>query len=292
MSDTDTTTAIELRRLKLDEDRLALDRMRIENERRGPRTAEEAAFDVAIRQATTLADSPVLFYDESRVKKIADDEGAMHEDPAVRARAWSIARTSYRNERIAFAVQLLAFAQAMGVPLALLAGQAHIVKGRTGFATSFLIGLVNARAGLRESIDWTVEGQGSSLKVTCHAVDADGKRRAVTITMEQAQRWGWVKTDPWKADPALMLSYRSAAQLIRLYFSAAVFGLPLVTTEELRSGSFIEGESEPAPPPAAGIPASRQLPAIDDEPPAPPLPEAEPERVGPTQARSLFPDAK
>ena len=42
--------------------------------------------------------------------------------------------------------------------------------------------------------------------------------------------------------------------------------------------------------PTAHIPASRQLPA-GDEPPAPPLPEAEPERVGPTQARPLFSDA-
>ena len=240
MSEQIDTTALELRRLTLEE-------RRIENERRATRTPEEAAFDVAIRQATTLADSPVLFYDEARVKDVFSGD-----------------RAAYRNERIAFATQLLAFAAAMQVPVALLAGQAHIVKGRVGFATSFLIGLVNARAQLKSPLDWTVEGSGPSLAVTCSATDALGVVREVTITMEQARAWGWGSTGPWKADPALMLRYRTAAQLIRLYFSAAVFGLPLVTTEELRD--VIDGDSEPA---RAARPAPPQLPepAPDLEPP-------------------------
>lgn len=222
MSEQTDTTALELRRLTLEE-------KRIENERRATRTPEEAAFDVAIRQATTLADSPVLFYDEMRVKEVFSGD-----------------RNAYRNERIAFATQLLAFAAAMQVPVALLAGQAHIVKGRVGFATSFLIGLVNARAALKAGIDWTVTGSGPSLSVTAYATDAGGVVREVTITMEQARAWGWGNTTPWKADPALMLRYRTAAQLIRLYFSAAVFGLPLVTAEELReTRDFIDGTSEP-----------------------------------------------
>ena len=226
MSETQTYE-LELRRISLEE-------RRVENERRATRTEDEAALDVAVRQATTLADSPVLFYDETRVKKIADEEGASSDEPETRRKAWIVARQAYRNERIAFAVQLLAFAQAMSVPLALLAGQAHIVKGRTGFATSFLIGLVNSRAKLQTPIDWTVSGEGAALAVTCSATDSHGIVRDVTITMEQARAWGWAKTDPWRADPALMLRYRSAAQLIRLYFSASVFGLPLVSVEELR----------------------------------------------------------
>lgn len=263
-----TLPDIQTRELALRERQLAIEERRVENERRAQRTPEEAALDVAIRQATTLADSPVLFYDEERVKKIALEEGGNSDDPKLAAKAWGIARTTYRNERIAFAVQLLAFAAAMNVPLALLAGQAHIVKGRVGFSTSFLIGLVNARAGLTRAIDWTITGEGTAaLSVTCSAAGPGGEVREVTITLAQASRWGWGSTAPWKADPALMLRYRTAAQLIRLYFSAAVFGLPLLSVEELRDlprdGSIIEGESAPV----------RQIPApprLDITPASPP----------------------
>lgn len=240
MSEQTDTTALELRRLTLEE-------KRIENERRATRTPEEAALDVAIREATTLADSPVLFYDEERVRKMAQDEGANSDDPTARQRAWTIARTAYRNERIAFAVQLLAFARAMQVPAAILARDAYVVKGRVAFSTSFLIARVNSSPAVRSPIDWTITGSGPSLSVTAYATDAGGVVREVTITMEQARAWGWGNTAPWKADPALMLRYRTAAQLIRLYFSASIFGLGSgPTAEELRDmRDVIDGTSEP-----------------------------------------------
>ena len=234
MSETQTYE-LELRRISLEE-------RRVENERRLSRTPDEAAFDVDIRKASTLADSPVLFYDEERMKKVFGG-------PDVPEAA---ARAAYRNERIAFATQLLAFAAAMDVAVALLAGQAHIVKGRVGFSTTFLIALVNSRAQLKTPLDWTVTGQNGSLSVTCSATDSHGIVREVTITMEQARAWGWGGTQPWKADPALMLRYRTAAQLIRLYFSASVFGLPLVSVEELhdiREERVTVTQERPAGPP-------------------------------------------
>lgn len=223
MSEQTDTTALELRRLSLEE-------KRIENERRSMRTPEEAAFDVAIRQATTLADSPVLFYDEARLRDVFNND-----------------RNAYRNERIAFATQLLAFAAAMQVPLPILARDAYVVKGRVAFSTSFLIARVNSSPAIRSPIDWTITGSGPSLSVTAYATDAGGVVREVTITMEQARAWGWGNTAPWKADPALMLRYRTAAQLIRLYFSASIFGLGSgPTAEELRDmRDVIDGTSEP-----------------------------------------------
>lgn len=256
-SDTQST-ALELRRLALDEGRLALERQRLDNERRDTRTPAEVDFDLAIRMATTLADSPVLYYDEGRPQKLGSPDKPDY--------------AAYRQERIAFACQLLSYAQAMDVPLALLAGQAHIVKGRVGFATTYLIALVNARGRLTSPIDWTVQGQGDGLSVTCTAADPAGVVREVTITLAQAKTWGWANsTGPWKADPALMLRYRTAAQLIRLYFSSAVFGLPLVSAEELRDlrPGEIEGESTtvtPARPMPLALPENI-VPAVP-----PPLP--------------------
>ena len=283
------STELEVRRLDLEERRL-------ENERRAARTPEEVCFDVAIRQATTLADSPVLYYDDERVEKLARSIGweepqqGAGQDEMERARAsyraaWAAARNGYRQERIAFAVQLLAFAAAMGVPVALLAGQAHIVKGRTGFATSFLVALVNARAGLREPISWEVSGEGAALAVTASAVRGDGRRVAETITLAQANAWGWARTTPWKADPALMLRWRAAAWLIRMHFGAAVFGLPVATVEELRDGdSVIDGVSEPV---VRQVSAPLALPDVAGVPEAPPLPAAEPAAAEPDAEDSM-----
>ena len=209
---------LEERQLNIEERRLNIEEMKIRGEQRGARTASEAAFELEMRMATSLAQSPFL---PSSVAK----------DP---------------NERIAAAWGVLRYANMLGVDAYVLAQQIHIVKGKVGFATQFLIALVNSRANLQEEIDWTVEGEGQSLAVTCTATDARGKLRTVTITRQQVDRWGWAGTDPWRADPALMLKYRTAAQLIRLYFAGAVMGLTM-TSEELQDIAR-NGEAPPTLP--------------------------------------------
>lgn len=179
----------------------------------------EAAFQLEMRQAKSLAASPFL---PDAIGKFKDKDGN---------EMWN------GEMRIAAAWGVLRYAQLLGVDAYVLAQQIYVVHGRVSFSTSFLVGMVNSRAGLRKAIDWTIEGAGQTLKVTCTATGADGIDRAVTMTMAEAQSWGW-STKPgqaWKADPALMLQYRTASKMIRLYFSDAVFGL--TTSDELEAAA-------------------------------------------------------
>ncbi len=231
-----TTTELvttEERSLRLEERRIALDERKLANEARASRTPEEAAFELEMRMATSLAQSPFL-------------PTAVGKDP---------------NERIAAAWGVLRYAAMLGVDAYVLAQQIHIVKGKLGFSTQFLIALVNGRANLQSELDWTVSGTWAAkdLTVTCSATDARGKVRSVTMTRAQVDTWGWAGTDPWKADPVLMMKYRTASQLIRLYFAGSVMGLT-TTAEELRD------DDKPAVTPArsgaaalGGAPAPRAI---------------------------------
>lgn len=202
-----TLPSLEERTLRLEERRIAVEERKLANEARANRTPEEASFELEMRMATSLAQSPFL-------------PTTVGKDP---------------NERIAAAWGVLRYANMLGVDAYVLAQQIHIVKGKLGFSTQFLIALVNGRANLQSELDWTVSGTwgAKDLSVTCAATDKRGAVRSVTMTRTQVDTWGWAGTDPWKADPVLMMKYRTAAQLIRLYFAGSVMGLT-TTSEELR----------------------------------------------------------
>lgn len=243
MSEQTDTTALEVRRLALEERKLVLAEREVENARRAARTPEEVGLDLELRIATALADSPYL------PDSIKGDKA-----------------------RIAAGLGVVRYARLLGADPYVLAQQIYVVHGRVGFATSFLIGLVNERAGLQGRIDWIVEGAGAALAVTACATTREGQTVQARVSLEQAKTWGWAgKSDPWRADPELMLRYRSALKLIRQYFGATVLGLQSV--EEIRdSRTYIDAESEPAPR-AVAPPAPLALPESVDEP------EATPERV-------------
>ena len=197
---------IDDRRLKIEERKLGIEEMRIDIEMRALRSPQEQAFELEQRLATALAKSPFL------PDNVGKDMGG----------------------RIAAGIGILRYAAMLGADPFVVAQNIYVVHGRIGFSSAFLIAVVNARAGLQRAIDWTVTGAGETLSVTCSAVDAHGTERVVTMEMAQVKVWGWAaKSDPWKADPALMLRYRTAAKLIRLYLGGAVMGLT-TTVEELR----------------------------------------------------------
>lgn len=212
------TPALEERYLTLEERRLNIDEMKLRGEQRAARTASEAAFELEQRMAQTLAASPFLPQNVGR-------------DP---------------TERVAAAWGVLRYAQMLGVDPYVLAQQIYVVHGRVGFSSAFLIALVNGRGGLLTPIDWTISGSGADLSVTCSATDSTGAVRSVTMTRKEVDTWGWAaKSDPWKANPALMMRYRTAAMLIRLYFAGAVMGLTM-TSEELQDVAR-GGEAPPSP---------------------------------------------
>lgn len=171
-------------------------------------TPEESAFQLEMRQAKSLAASPFL---PEAIGAYKDGNGNN--------------RTNHEG-RIAAAWGVLRYARLLGVDPYVVAQQIYVVHGRVSFSTSFLVGLLNARGNLRKHVDWTTTGTGNDLSVTCSATGQDEIERTVTMTIREANTWGWTgkNSAAWKADPALMLAYRTASKLIRLYFSDAVFG--------------------------------------------------------------------
>lgn len=199
---------IEDRKLKIEERKLGIEEMRLDMEMRSLRTPEEQALELEQRLATGLAKSPFL----------PDNVG---KDMA---------------GRIAAGFGIMRFARMLGADPYVVAQNIYVVHGRIGFSSAFLIAVVNARANLQRALDWTVTGSGDALSVVCSCVDAHGVERSISMDMTQVKVWGWAaKSDPWRADPGLMLRYRTAAKLIRLYLGSAVMGLTM-TAEELRDG--------------------------------------------------------
>lgn len=198
---------IELWKMEQEDRRIAIAERTAEAARVANRTPAEEAFEVEQRMAKTLAASP--FLPANVGKDMVERQAA----------AWGVLR----------------YASMLGVDPYVLAQQIYVVQGRVGFSSAFLVALVNARAGLKRAIEWTIDGTTPpNLTVTCSAVDAAGIERVVVLTWAEVERWKWAtKGDPWRADPALMMRYRSAAKLIRLYFGGSIAGLTM-TAEELR----------------------------------------------------------
>lgn len=227
------------RRLALEERQLALEERRLTAEMRGQRTEDEIAFELEMRMATSLACSPFL---PENVGKNPD-------------------------ERIAAAWGVLRYAKMLGVDPYVLAQQIYVVHGRVGFSAQFLIALVNTKAELTRPLDWSVTGSWSAndIAVTCTATDKHGTERTVTLTKAQVDAWKWATKpgEPWKADPVLMMKYRTASQLIRLYFAGAVMGMTM-TAEEIRDIERAEVEVVQRPAPVSPMRQISEGPPVRD----------------------------
>jgi hypothetical protein len=110
----------------------------------------------------------------------------------------------------------------------------YIVSGKAGWSASYMIARINQSGLIKGSITWDVAGAGKDLAVTAKATLAStGEAIAVTVTMQMAIAEGWVSNKKYSTMPELMLRYRSAAMLQRLYFPQVMLGMR--TVEELET---------------------------------------------------------
>ncbi len=142
----------------------------------------------------------------------------------------------------------------------------HIVHGTAGFKAQYMIARANASGVFRDGIDWEVEGEGPSLKVTAFATLAKtGRRVSIPVDMAMAQAEGWAKNTKYRTMPEIMLRYRSATFLVRMYAPQVMLGYN--TSEEVEDMGYASGTliAEDAPRPltaamiedqsASGVPA-------------------------------------
>jgi hypothetical protein len=138
----------------------------------------------------------------------------------------------------------LTLAEAMGeVPLVVMQN-IHVVNGKAGFASQYMIARANSSGIFKGRIDWRIEGAGESLSVTAYAVLKDtGQEVSVTCDMAMAKAEGWTKNPKYSSMPAVMLRYRSAAFLVRFYAPDVMLGYQ--TTEEVEDVALAAGPSAP-----------------------------------------------
>lgn len=141
-------------------------------------------------------------------------------------------RSGGREQALANCFIGLQMAEAMGEnPLTVLQN-IHIVKGKAGFSAQFMIARANASGVFKGGINWRVEGAGDDLSVTALATLSNtGREVSFTASMKMAAAEGWKSNPKYQSMPELMLRYRSATFLVRLYAPQVMFGYQ--TAEEL-----------------------------------------------------------
>jgi len=135
----------------------------------------------------------------------------------------------------------LTLAEAMGeVPLIVMQN-IHVVNGKAGFASQYMIARANSAGIFHGRIDWRIDrSDANNLSVTAYAVLKDtGQEVSVTCDMKMAQAEGWTKNPKYKTMPEVMLRYRSAAFLVRFYAPDVMLGYQ--TVEEVQDVAIAAG---------------------------------------------------
>lgn len=128
----------------------------------------------------------------------------------------------------------LTLAEAMGeVPLIVMQN-IHVVSGKAGFASQYMIARANSSGIFRGRIDWRIDrSDPKNLAVTAFAfLKETGDEVSVTVDMNMAVAEGWTKNPKYKSMPEVMLRYRSAAFLVRFYAPDVMLGYQTVEEVE------------------------------------------------------------
>lgn len=136
----------------------------------------------------------------------------------------------------------LAMAHASGENPLLTLQQMYNIRGKAGWSATWYIARANRSGIFAGPISWVERGKGAALEVEAYAVlAAMGERVSYTVSMQTAKDEGWTKNPKYQTMPSLMLRYRSATILVRLYAPEILLGH---TADELED---VAAASAPAP---------------------------------------------
>jgi hypothetical protein len=167
----------------------------------------------------------------------------------------------------------------------------YMIHGKPGMESKLVIALMNKRGPFTGPVQWKLEGQGMGRKCTAFAThEVTGEVCEYPLTMEDAKKEGWLDKpgSKWKTLPDLMLRYRSAAFLARLYCPEVTMGVQTVEEIEDVQGSTPTGQIVRLADAKLDVPAhlgtkeniekvkaeTQEAPPIDDKP----VPETKPKK--------------
>jgi hypothetical protein len=148
----------------------------------------------------------------------------------------SIVPEAYRGEEhLGDCVIALEIANRIGASILAVMQNLHLVQGKPGWSSQFLISCVNATRRF-SPIRYQMTGTRGEDSWGCiaWATDKSGEPlRSPEVTLRMAREEGWYDRpgSKWKTMPELMLCYRSATLFTRLYAPEIAMGIQ--TTEEV-----------------------------------------------------------
>jgi len=148
--------------------------------------------------------------------------------------ASSLVPASYKDN-IPNTVIALEMANRVGASPLMVMQNLHVIQGKPGWASAFIIGMINASGKFRDNLEFELTGTGDEMKCYAYATSASSGKllKGPEITMEMAKKEGWVSKSgsKWVTMPQLMIHYRAAAFFGRLYVPEIMMGMH--TVEEL-----------------------------------------------------------
>lgn len=137
----------------------------------------------------------------------------------------------------------LALAASLDVAPLVAMQNSFVVHGTPGLKASFVIAMMNARGPFAGVVQFEESGKGDSFAVRAFAtVKETGQLVEFTASMAMAKAEGWTKNPKYQTLPGLMLRYRAATLLARLYCPEVLLGFH--TVEELED---VRASEKPAP---------------------------------------------
>lgn len=118
----------------------------------------------------------------------------------------------------------------------------YVMNGKPGLSAALVIALINKSGLIQGGIKYRQSPKGQPLEVTAYAKALDGEEISYTVTMEMAKAECWDKNPKYRSIPELMLRYRAATFLARLYFPEVIMGMH--TVEELSENSEYDNASQ------------------------------------------------
>jgi hypothetical protein len=110
----------------------------------------------------------------------------------------------------------------------------YIVQGKPSFSSSFIIGLINASGKYDMELQFDEEEKdGKPYACTCWTELNGRKVTGIKITMEMAEKEGWLRKNgsKWQTMPQVMLRYRAASFFARM--NCPELSIGLYSKEEL-----------------------------------------------------------
>ncbi|MBK9496674.1 MAG: hypothetical protein IPO08_19670 [Xanthomonadales bacterium] len=120
----------------------------------------------------------------------------------------------------------LKMARTMGEDALVVLQNIHVVNGKAGFASQYMIARANASGVFKGRINWRIDkSDRNNLSVTAYATLAEtGDVVEFTVDMAMATAEAWTKNPKYRTMPEVMLRYRSAAFLVRFYAPDVMLG--------------------------------------------------------------------